>query len=62
MSKKAWDFKTLYKDHPIFGIGMSSWHTMEYWNHKEDWDIDFFKQFPASSDYTHAIENIEIWW
>jgi hypothetical protein len=54
--KRNWDEKTLYSDHPVFGIGMSGWHKAEYWDHQEDMDTDFASQYPMSSDYTHACE------
>uniref|UniRef100_A0A6M3LPJ2 Uncharacterized protein n=1 Tax=viral metagenome TaxID=1070528 RepID=A0A6M3LPJ2_9ZZZZ len=58
---KSWNRSTLYEDHPVFGIGMSGWHTYEYWKHREDYDIELAAKWSISSDYTHAIENLDIW-
>jgi len=54
---KHWDKKTLYEDHPIFGIGMSSWHTMEYWNHRENLDITYYKKWDMQDLYLLELIN-----
>ena len=58
----TWDAQTLYENHCIFGIGMSGWKQQDWWEHKEDQDIELFKKYARSSDFTHAIELLPIWW
>jgi len=58
----AFDEKTLYTDSPFFGVGMSGIHKDELWEDREYRDMEFARLYPLSSDYTHAIELLPIWW
>ena len=47
----CWDENTLYEEHSIFGVGMSGWSRMGYWKHREQLDIDLFRQWDMTDLY-----------
>jgi hypothetical protein len=57
VAQRNWDEKTLYKDHPVFGMGMSGRHRREWWNHKEDLDIEFYRHWLGVD--SHILESEE---
>ena len=54
----TWNEYRLYAEGDIcFG-----WNRADYWENKEEKDRLFAERYPLSSDYTHAIELLPIWW
>jgi len=56
-----WDKKTLYQDHPIFGVGMSGNRRLDIFEDREEYGPRNVYTYPLA-DYSHAIELIPIWW